>query len=108
LVATTTTGSRETEAYTIAFDLLEEMLAEATRAASLGQSPKRFPRLRPLTRLMPPDSLADWAGLWETVRQSRGEAERLNLDKAALLLTVFETIGETAKAAAKRAGVPGR
>jgi hypothetical protein len=48
-------------------------------------------------------SLADWAGLWETIASARGEAERLNLDKAALLITVFEKIGETARAAAKRA-----
>jgi len=97
------TGSRETEAYTVAFDLLEEMLAEALRAASLEQSPKRFPQLRSLTALMKPDSLADWAELWETIRQARGEAERLNLDKAALLITVFDKIDQTAKAAAKRA-----
>jgi hypothetical protein len=53
---------------------------------------------------MPQGSLADWAGLWETIRQARGEAERLNLDKAALILTVFEKIGGTAKAAARLAG----
>jgi DNA polymerase-3 subunit delta' len=98
------TGNRETEAYSIAFDLLEDMLAEAIRASSLGESPKRFPRLRGMTRLMPQGSLADWAGLWEKIRQARGEAERLNLDKAALILTVFEKIGETAKAAARLAG----
>lgn len=102
------TGSRETETYTITFDLLQEMLAEVMRAAALGESPKRFPRLRGLINLMPPDSLADWAGLWETIAQARGEAERLNLDKTALLLTVFEKIDQTAKAASKRAGVAGR
>ena len=95
------TGSRESEAYTVAFDLLEEMLAEALRAASLEQSPKRFPQLRPLTALMKQGSLADWAGLWETIASARGEAERLNLDKAALLITVFEKIGETARTAAR-------
>lgn len=95
------TGARETQAYAIAFDLLQEMLAEATRAASLSESPKRFPRLRPLVKLMTPDSLADWASLWETIASARGEAERLNLDKVALLLTVFEKIAETARAAAR-------
>jgi DNA polymerase III subunit delta' len=95
------TGSRESEAYAIAFDLLEEMLAEVMRAAALGEPPKRFPQLRALAALMRPDSLADWAELWETIRQARGEAERLNLDKAALLLTVFEKIDRTAKAAAR-------
>ena len=92
------TGSRETETYTIAFDLLEEMLAEAMRAAALDEAPKRFPRLKALAKLMQEGSLADWGELWETIRQARGEAERLNLDKAALMLTVFEKIDETAKA----------
>lgn len=95
------TGSRETETYTIAFDLLEEMVAEAMRAAALGETPKRFPRLRSLVALMPQGSLADWAELWETIGEARVEAERLNLDKAALLLTVFEKINDTARAAVK-------
>ena len=98
------TGSRETETYTIAFDLLEEMLAEALRCAAMGANPARFPQLKSLVALMTPDSLADWAELWETIRKARGEAERLNLDKAALILTVFEKIDATARAAAKRAG----
>ncbi len=102
------TGHRETENYTIGFDILQEMLAEAMRAAALGTAPKRFPRLRPLTALMPQGSLADWALLWETIAQARGEAERLNLDKAALMLTVFEKIDQMAKAVAKRAGSTGR
>jgi DNA polymerase-3 subunit delta' len=97
------TGSRETEDYTVAFDLLEEMLAEAIRAVSLDEPPRRFPQLRSLVKQITPDSLADWAELWETIRQARGEAERLNLDKAALLITVFEKIDQTARAAAKRA-----
>jgi DNA polymerase-3 subunit delta' len=102
------TGARETEAYTMAFDLLEEMLAEALRGAATGSGAARFPQLRPLAALMTADSLADWAQLWETIREARGEAERLNLDKAALFLTVFEKIDATAKAAARRAGRSGR
>jgi DNA polymerase-3 subunit delta' len=102
------TGSRETEAYTTAFNLLEEILASLARAAAIGEADGRFPQLRPLAALMTPDSLADWACLWETIREARGEAERLNLDKAALMLTVFDRIEHTAKAAAKRAGASGR
>jgi hypothetical protein len=105
---TASVGTKQTETYAIAFDLLDEMLAEAMRASALGESLKRFPRLRTLTALMGPDSLADWALLWETIARMRGEAERLNLDKAALLLTVFEKIDATAKAAARRAGISGR
>lgn len=102
------TGGRETETYTIAFDLLEEMLAETLRGAATGGNQPRFPQLRPLAALMAQGGLADWAGLWETIREARGEAERLNLDKAALVLTVFEKIDMAAKAAARRAGRSGR
>jgi DNA polymerase-3 subunit delta' len=102
------TGSRESEAYTTAFNLLEETLAAVARAAALGEPDTRFPQLRTLRDLMRADSLADWAELWETIREARGEAERLNLDKAALMLTVFDRIEQTAKAAAKRAGPSGR
>jgi DNA polymerase III subunit delta' len=102
------TGNRETEAYTTAFNLLEETLASLARDAALAETGARFPQLRSLRSLMTPDSLADWAELWETIREARGEAERLNLDKAALMLTVFDRIEQTAKAAAKRAGMSGR
>jgi DNA polymerase III subunit delta' len=102
------TGSRETQAYSTAFNLLEETLAALARAAALGEADARFPQLRALSTLMRADSLADWAELWETIREARGEAERLNLDKAALMLTVFDRIEQTAKAAAKRAGPSGR
>ena len=102
------TGSRETEAYTTAFNLLEETLASLARAAAIGEADARFPQLRALASLMTADSLADWAELWETIREARGEAERLNLDKAALMLIVFDRIEQTAKAAAKRAGPSGR
>jgi DNA polymerase-3 subunit delta' len=102
------TGSRETEAYSTAFNLLEETLASLARAAALGEADSRFPQLGALAGLMRADSLADWARLWETIREARGEAERLNLDKAALMLTVFDRIEQTAKTAAKRAGPSGR
>jgi len=102
------TGHRESEAYAMAFDLLEEALAETLRAAALGTQNTRFPQLGALAGLMTPDSLADWSELWETIREARGEAERLNLDKAALMLTVFDKIEKTAKGAAKRAGRSGR
>lgn len=95
------TGRRDSEAYTIAFDLIEEFLAGAARASVLEQDEGRLPHLGALGRLMTPDSLADWGELWETIREARGEAERLNLDKAALMLTVFDKIERTAKASAR-------
>lgn len=98
------TGTRNAEAHTMAFDLLEEALADTMRAAAAGDEPDRnFPQLSTLMRAMRPDNLADWGELWETIRLARGEADRLNLDKAALTLTVFENIESTARKAASRA-----
>lgn len=97
------TGRLDSEAYTIAFDLIEELLADAARASVLEQDTGRLSQLSALGNLMTPHSLADWSELWETIREARGEAERLNLDKAALMLTVFDKIERTAKAAARQA-----
>lgn len=44
--------------------------------------------------------LALWGELWETVSQMRAEAERLNLDRAAVVLTIFAEIERTARQAA--------
>jgi DNA polymerase-3 subunit delta' len=99
-------GPRESEASALAFDLIEELLAEAMGGAARGSGGPRLPQLAALGRLMTPDSLADWSQLWETLRQERAEAERLNLDKAALMLMVFDKIEAAARAAAK--GASGR
>ncbi len=97
------TAGRDTDAHSMAFDLLEEILASALRGQAAGGGPDAtFPQLRRFPTLITSDNLADWAELWETIRQARGEAERLNLDKAALTLTVFETIERLARKAAKR------
>lgn len=99
------TGARNTGAHTMAFDLLEEALASTLRAVAAGDEPDRnFPQLHSFARIIRPDSLAEWGELWETIRSARGEAERLNLDKAALTLTVFESIEQTARKATGRAG----
>ena len=87
------TAQRDGIAYAVAFDLLEETIAAILRARAAGLAvDQEFPRLRHFSTLIAPDSLADWAELWETIRDARGEAERLNLDKAALTLTVFEKL----------------
>jgi DNA polymerase III subunit delta' len=87
------TAGRDGLAHGVAFDLLEQAIAAVLRdrAGGLDAAPE-FPLLRRFPALIAPDSLADWAELWETIRDARGEAERLNLDKAALTLTVFEKL----------------
>jgi DNA polymerase-3 subunit delta' len=87
------TAGRDGVAHAVAFDLLEEAIAAVLRARAADlAAPLEFPLLRRFPALIAPDSLADWAELWETIRDARGEAERLNLDKAALTLTVFEKL----------------
>ncbi len=98
------TSGHNSEAHGMAFDLLEETLSEAMHRCVTGQQPdSSFPQMARFASGMAAGSLADWAAVWETVREMRGEAERLNLDKAALTLTVFEQIERTARQAASRA-----
>ena len=98
------TSGRNSQAHGMAFDLLEETLSEAMHHCITRQQPdSSFPQMARFASGMAAGSLADWAGVWETVREMRGEAERLNLDKAALTLTVFEQIERTARQAASRA-----
>jgi DNA polymerase-3 subunit delta' len=85
------TAPRDGIAHAVAFDLLEDVIAAVLRARAMGlDATPEFPQLRRFPAIVTPDSLADWAELWETIRDARGETERLNLDKAALTLTVFE------------------
>ncbi|WP_088343504.1 MULTISPECIES: DNA polymerase III subunit delta' [Rhodomicrobium] len=96
------TAARDGNAYAMAFDLIEEILASSMRARAIGEShDPQFPQLRRFPAQIAPDSLAEWAELWETIREARSEAERLNLDKAALTLTVFEQIQHLARKAAR-------
>ena len=85
-----TTG-RNAGGHDIAHNMLEEMLADTIRARAIGlASPPRFPQLKRFPELITSRNLADWAELWETLREARSETERLNLDKGALTLTAFE------------------
>ncbi len=95
------TSARDGLAHDMAFDLIEEILADVMRARAAGeQTARTFPQLQRLPSLIAPDSLAEWAELWETMREARGETERLNLDKAALTLTVFERLERLSRRAA--------
>jgi DNA polymerase-3 subunit delta' len=87
------TSGKQGEAHEIAHDMLGEILAETIRARASGQAVSpRFSQLKRFAGSMEPEHLADWAELWETLREARSEAERLNLDKGALTLNAFEKI----------------
>ncbi len=86
-----TSGRGSELTHDMAFELLEDTLADAIRAACGGVvAAQSSPQLRRFPTLLKPDNLADWAELWETMREARSETERLNLDKAALTITAFE------------------
>jgi DNA polymerase-3 subunit delta' len=89
----TQTAGRDGLAHDMSMDLLEEAVADTLRSVAAGEAASSaFPQIRRFRTVVSPDSLAEWAELWETMREARGETERLNLDKAALTLTVFEKI----------------
>jgi DNA polymerase-3 subunit delta' len=100
----TQTAGRDALSHDIAFDILEDAFADTLRAAVSGVcNVPAFPQLRRFPLLINPESLADWAELWETMREARNETERLNLDKAALVVTAFERIERLSRKTAKAA-----
>lgn len=90
------------------FDFLDFMLSKAIRQACAPGPREAASQAAPASfgQLIRPSNLALWTGLWETLHHLRAEAGRLNLDRSALLITVFAEIEKTAKqpaAAAPRA-----
>lgn len=87
------TSARDGLAHDMALDLTEEAIADTLRCIAAGEAASpAFPQLKRFRTVVSPDSLAEWSELWETMREARGETERLNLDRAALTLTVFEKV----------------
>ncbi|MDX2265552.1 MAG: DNA polymerase III subunit delta' [Hyphomicrobiales bacterium] len=77
-------------------DALEADLEMRVRGAAIADQAERA-GARPLFSRA---NLALWAGLWETVRGKRADAERLNLDRATLLvgvLTEFQAAADAAR-----------
>ncbi len=79
-------------------DCLDETLLALTRAAADPGAPA-IPGLGRARRLFSPSNLALWADLWETMNRARIDTERLNLDRPALILTVFNDLRKTARQA---------
>jgi DNA polymerase-3 subunit delta' len=77
-------------------DALSELLLALTRAGATTDAPAIHGLSRP-RRLFSPSNLALWAGLWETMNRARADTERLNLDRTALVLTVFNDMQKTAR-----------
>ncbi len=79
-------------------DSLERRLTQIIGETARGVVPASDP-LPKARRLFSRTNLALWTGLWETLLRARADAERLNLDRAALLINIFAQMQSVAQAA---------
>jgi DNA polymerase-3 subunit delta' len=79
------------------FSLIGATLTRLIKSAALGSGPAALPAAFGAARLITPATLGLWAELWEKIAHMQAEAERLNLDKPALILGVFGEIEKTAR-----------
>lgn len=83
-------------------DMMERCLVELCRRAA-GETAASAPGigLSVAPDLVHPSNLALWAGVWERMNRSRAEAERLNLDRSAVLLTAFADLRSASSGASR-------
>ncbi|MBC8050268.1 MAG: DNA polymerase III subunit delta' [Chitinophagales bacterium] len=79
-------------------DIVERRLTQiiGETASGVAPAPDAFAKAR---RLFSRGNLALWTGLWETFERTRADAERLNLDRAALVINIFAQMQSVAHAA---------
>lgn len=77
-------------------DLLDQMLVSLIRSGCHAAKPAGLEAAR---RLFSPSNLALWAETWERISHARAEAVRLNLDRPALILTIFSQLQNAAQRA---------
>lgn len=80
--------------FTLFFELLTDTTARLVTAEARGEG--SADDLALAARLIGPQKLATWAGLWERVAAARAETVALNLDRKALILDVFAELGVAA------------
>lgn len=80
--------------FTLFFELLMDTIARIVGAEARGEGSAEDLALA--GRLIGPQKLATWAGLWERVAAARAETVALNLDRKALILDVFARLGAAA------------
>jgi DNA polymerase-3 subunit delta' len=86
------------QAYEFFFDIAGETLARIVSHAVTGQGAIGG-EAELAARLNGTRALAEYAGLWETVRRAKVETDALNLDRKNLVLGTFFRLEETARAA---------
>jgi len=79
-------------------DIVERRLTQIIGETASGAAcaPDHFAKAR---RLFSRGNLALWTGLWETLGRARADAERLNLDRATLVINIFAQMQSVARAA---------
>ncbi|WP_439543879.1 DNA polymerase III subunit delta' [Hyphomicrobium sp.] len=83
-------GQAAEQRYQLFFELLMDAIARLVSVEARGQGTQA--EIVRASRLIGPQRLATWAGLWERVAAEKADAEALNLDRKALILNVFSKL----------------
>lgn len=89
--------------FQMTFSLLKELLHRLVKYRAITASPQtnEAPQILPqeaqiADQLIAPNTLAQWAELWERIEQSQNQAAALNLDRKILILETFTHLRDTA------------
>ena len=82
--------------FALFYELLLATLERLVNAAATGSA--RAGDLAQARRLMPPERLATFAALWETLARDRADALALNLDRKSLILSALSKLAAAAAA----------
>jgi len=91
-------GVRAASAYELFFELVGESVARIVSHGATGQGATGV-EAEMADKLSDPAALAKFAGLWETIRRAKADADALNLDRKNLVLGTFFRLEETAREA---------
>lgn len=89
-------GVRAAGAYELFFELVGETVARIVSHGATGQGASGV-EAEMANKLGDPAALAKFAGLWETIRRAKADADALNLDRKNLVLGTFFRLEETAR-----------
>jgi DNA polymerase III subunit delta' len=81
--------------YETFFELFLDMLARLVRARASGQGSPADERLA--TRLIAPERLPAWAEFWQLAAREKADAAELNLDRKAMLTSLFARLEALAR-----------
>ncbi len=85
-LADTLSAPKAEQSFETFFALLRDLLARVVRHGATGTGAIGEKEADIAARLIRPDTLADWAALWETIGREMASARALNLDRRTLVL----------------------